>query len=128
VNKNKYRFWNPQGKAFVQNYKYNGLVDELFEPDPILKPQQFLGILDSNMKEVYEGDVVKFIYSSKYSNQYKLGVIMYMADCCAYVIHYDNGYVPIMKIDLDSLEIVGNIMKDYIWNEEGELQLQKADS
>jgi len=44
-----------------------------------------------------------------------------MADYCAYAIHYDNGYVPIMKIELDSLEIVGNIMKNYIWNEDGEL-------
>ncbi len=119
MNKNKYRFWNPQSKSFVQNYKYNGFIDELFEPDDFLKPQQFLGILDSNMKEVYEGDVVKFIYSS---NEYKLGVIIYMVDYCAYAIHYDNGYVPIMKIELDSLEIVGNIMKDYIWNEKGELE------
>jgi hypothetical protein len=27
-----------------------------------------------------------------------------------------------MHIAIDSLEIVGNIMKDYIWNENGELQ------
>ncbi len=121
MNKNKFRFWNPQAKAFVENYKYNGLVDELFEPDPFLIPQQFLGILDANMKEVYEGDVVRFVYSS---NEYKLGVVTYMADYCAYAIHYDNGYAPIMKIAIDSLEIVGNIMKDYIWNEKGELVKQ----
>jgi hypothetical protein len=70
------------------------------------------------MKEVYEDDVVKFVYSS---NEYKLGVIEYMVSYCAYVIQYDNGYVPIMNIAIDSLEIVGNIMKDYIWNEKGEL-------
>jgi len=121
VNKNKYKFWNPQTKGFVENYKYNGFVDELFEPDPYLIPRQFLGILDCNMKEVYEGDVVKFVYSS---NECKLGVIIYMADYCAYAIHYDNGYVPIMNIAIDSLEIVGNFMKDYMWNEEGELVKQ----
>jgi hypothetical protein len=121
MNKNKYRFWNPQAKTFVENYTYKGLVDELFEPDEFLKPKQFLGILDSEMKEVYEDDVVKFVYSS---NECKLGVIIYMADYCAYVIHYDNGYVPIMNIAIDSLEIVGNIMKDYIWNEKGELVKQ----
>jgi hypothetical protein len=121
MNKNKFKFWNPHAKSFVENYKYNGLVDELFEPDPFLIPKQFLGILDCNMKEVYEGDVVKFLFSLKYSNIYKLGVIEYMDSYCAYIINYDNGYVPIMKIDIDSLEIVGNIMKDYIWNEKGEL-------
>jgi hypothetical protein len=119
MNKNKFKFWSPQGQAFVTNYRYNGeLVDGFFEEDEFLKPKQFLGIYDKNMKEVYEDDVVKFVYSS---NEYKLGVINYMADYCAYVIHYDNGYVPIMNIAIDSLEIVGNIMKDYIWNEEGEL-------
>lgn len=118
MDKNKFRFWNPQAKSFVENYTYKGLVDELFEPDEFLKPKQFLGILDSEMKEVYEGDVVKFVYSS---NEYKLGVIEYMDSYCAYVINYDNGYVPIMNIAIDSLEIVGNIMKDYIWNEKGEL-------
>ena len=118
MNKNKFRFWNPQAKSFVENYKYDGLVDELFDPDPLLIPQQFLGILDSNMKEVYEGDVVRFVYSS---NEHKLGVIEYMDSYCAHVIHYDNGYIPIMHISIDSLEIIGNIMKDYIWNEKGEL-------
>lgn len=122
MNKNKYRFWNPQTKTLVENYKYNGLVDELFEPDAFLIPQQFLGILDKNMKEVYEGDVVKFVYSS---NEHKLGLIEYLDSYCAYFIGYDNGYFPIMKIELDSLEIVGNIMEDYIWNEDGELVLQK---
>lgn len=119
MNKNKYRFWNPQAEGFVTNYKYNGLVSELFEPDPCLDPQQFIGILDSNMKEIYEGDVVKFVYSS---NEHKLGVIRYIDDYCAYVIDYDNGYVLIPHIAISSLEIVGNIMKDYIWNESGELQ------
>jgi len=121
MDKNKFRFWNPQAKTFVENYTYKGLVDELFEPDKFLTPQQFIGILDSKMKEVYEGDVVKFVYSS---NESKLGVIEYMDSYCAYVMNYDNGYVPIMNIAIDSLEIVGNIMKDYIWNEKGELVKQ----
>ena len=97
------------------------MVDELFEPDEFLKPKQFLGIYDKNMKEVYEDDVVKFVYSS---NECKLGVIEYMDSYCAYVIQYDNSFVPIMSVAMDSLEIVGNIMKDYIWNEKGELVKQ----
>lgn len=120
MNKNKYRFWNPHSKNFITNYYYNGgLVDGFFEPKPYLVPQQFLGIYDKNMKEVYEGDVVRFVYSS---DEAKLGVVEYMDSYCAYVINYDNGYVPIMNIAIDSLEIFGNIMKDYIWNEKGEIE------
>jgi hypothetical protein len=119
MNKNKYRFWCYSVKDFVQNYKYNGFVNELFDQEDVfLIPQQSIRILDCNMKEIYEGDVVKFTYSS---NESKLGVVIYMNDYCAYAIQYDNGYVPIMNVAIDSLEIVGNIMKDYIWNENGEL-------
>jgi hypothetical protein len=125
MNKNKFKYWSPQAKSFVVNYKYNGLVDELFEPDPFLIPKQYLGIYDKNMKEVYEGDVVNFVYSS---NESKLGVIEYMNSHCSYVINYDNGYVPIMHIAIDSLEIVGNIMKDYIWNSEGEIVKHEYES
>ena len=88
MNKNKFKFWNPQAKSFVENYTYKGLVDELFEPDEFLKPKQFLGIYDKNMKEVYEDDVVKSVYSS---NEYKLGVIECMSSYGAYVIQYDNS-------------------------------------
>jgi uncharacterized phage protein (TIGR01671 family) len=122
MNKNKYRFWCNAAKAFVQNYKYNGFVDELFSQDDfILIPQQFLGILDSNMKEVYEGDVVSF------DDRFKdgiIGVVRYSNDYCAFEIDTDKGGVLIANINLDTLEIVGNIMKDYIWNENGELVKQ----
>jgi hypothetical protein len=118
MNKNKFRFWNPQSKEFITNYYYNGsLVDGFFEPKPYIIPQQFLGIYDKNMKEVYEGDVVKGIYGLE--GLEILGEVKYSCDLCAYVVdwHYE-----ISNIEFDSLEIVGNIMKDYFYNENGELQ------
>jgi uncharacterized phage protein (TIGR01671 family) len=118
MNKNKFKFWNPQTQSFVQNYKYNGYVDQLFEPDPILRPKQFIGIYDKNMQEIYEGDVVKFD-TIRFTNL--IGVIRYSNDYCAYVIDHNDGIEHIWKTIIDSLEIVGNIMKDYIWNEKGEL-------
>ena len=116
-NKNKFRFWNPQTKIFVTNYNYNGLVDQLFEPDEFLKPQQFLGILDKNMKEIYEGDVVNFDYFN--GDKTATGVVQYNNSYCAYVVDSDIGTISIMYISLDSLEIIGNMVEDYIWNEEG---------
>ena len=120
MNKNKFRFWCNAGKAFVQNYKYNGFVDDLFDPrDVIITSQQFVGILDTNMKEIYEGDVVKGIYGLE--GLEIIGEVQYSCDKCAYVVdwHYE-----ISNIEFDSLEIVGNIMMDYMYDESGKLVKQ----
>ena len=116
-NKNKFRFWNPQAKGFVTNYKYNGYVDELFEPDEFLYPQQYLGIFDKNMKEVYEGDVVKFDYFD--GEKTATGVVQYNNSSCAYEVDSNIGITAIMYISLDTLEVIGNMVEDYTWNEEG---------
>ena len=55
----KFKFWNPQTKSFVQQYKYSGYVDELFEQDDFLIPCQFTGLQDKHGKDVYENDLVK---------------------------------------------------------------------
>jgi hypothetical protein len=74
--------------------------------------QRFIGILDQNLKEIYERDVVKFFTL----NGEELGEVLYSTDSCAYHI---NDY-PIMNLDLASLEIVGNMVEDYMWDESGE--------
>ena len=116
MKKNKFRFWNPQTKLFVTNYNYNGAVDELFEPDPFLIPQQFIGILDKNMKEVFEGDVVKGIYGLEGIEI--MGEVNYCNNMCAYVVDW---YHLFSNIEYDSLEVVGNMIEDYMYNENGEL-------
>jgi uncharacterized phage protein (TIGR01671 family) len=115
MNKNKYRFWCNAAKGFITNYNYNGAVDELFD-DSLLVPQQFLGILDKNMKEVYEGDIVKGTYGLEGIDI--IGEVKYSCDLCAYVVdwHYE-----ISNIAFDSLEIVGNVFEDYMYDESGKL-------
>ena len=118
MNKNKFRFWNPQTKIFVTNYNYNGPVDELFEPDEFLKPQQFLGILDKNMKELYEGDVVNFNYFD--GDKSAIGAVRYNNSSCAYEVDSNIGTIAIMYISLASLEIIGNMVESFMWDESGE--------
>ena len=99
MNKNKFRIWNHKHKQFQ-------------EMDLPQKQQQFIGILDCNMREIYERDVVKFFTL----NGEELGEVVYSADSCAYHI---NDY-PIMNLNLATLEIVGNMVEDYMWDESGE--------
>ena len=70
----KFRFWSPQGKAFVEQYKYNGLVDELFDEREwrILVPSQYTDMKDCEQKEIWEGDIIEFErpLTNKHSKKY----------------------------------------------------------
>ena len=68
----KFRFWSPPAKAFVEQYKYSGYVDELFEQDDTLIPCQYTGMKDNHQKEIWEGDVIEYERSltSKDSRKY----------------------------------------------------------
>ena len=103
MNKNKFRIWNQKDKRFA-------------EMDLPQSQQQFIGILDKNLQEIYERDVVKFFTL----NGEELGEVQYHADYCCYVIYSATEFLPFMNISLDSLEVVGNMVEDYMWNESGE--------
>jgi len=99
MNKNKFRIWHHKYKQFR-------------EMDLPQSQQQFIGILDKNLREIYERDVVKFF--TLYGEE--IGEVVYCTDSCSY---YINDY-PIMNLNLASLEVVGNMVEDYMWDESGE--------
>jgi hypothetical protein len=116
MNNKKFRIWDNEQKKF-EYFDLNNIT----VPDRLLSQhsypvQQFLGILDSRMKEVYEGDVIKGIYGSE--SLEIMGEVIYSYDLCCYVVDW---YHKISNIQFDTLEIVGNMIEDYMYDESGKL-------
>ena len=78
---------------------------------------QFIGIWDKNMKEIYEDDVVRF----KTDTKEDIGIVRYMNDYCSCVVEVEEGYALLTDISFDSLEVVGTMVEDYMYNVKGEL-------
>jgi hypothetical protein len=116
MNNKKFRVWDNIQKKFEYFELGNITVPDRMLGQHSCSVQQFLGILDSRMKEVYEGDVVKGTYGLEGINI--IGEVKYSCDLCLYVVdwHYE-----ICNITIDSLEIVGNMIEDYMYDESGKL-------
>jgi hypothetical protein len=121
----KFRVWDKLEKRFIYpNKGYQGhyilTLDGKFQNlqngsgGSEYDVQQFIGILDSEMKEIYEGDVVEYQWCWF---QRRIGEVRYNYDRCTYFI----GDSKIESINFDSFKIVGNMKENYIYNESGEL-------
>jgi hypothetical protein len=116
MNNKKFRVWDNIQKKFEYFELGNITVPDRLLSQHSCSVQQFLGILDKNMKEVYEGDIVKGKYGLEGIDI--IGEVIYSYDLCCWVVDW---YHKISNIWFDTLEIVGTLGKDYIYNEKGEL-------
>jgi hypothetical protein len=121
MNNKKFRIWDNIQKKFEYFELGNITVPDRLLSQHSYPVQQSLGILDSRMKEVYEGDVVKGTYGLEGIDI--MGEVIYSYDLCLYVVdwHYE-----ICNITIDSLEIVGNMIEDYMYDESGKLEKKLA--
>ena len=117
MNDKKFRVWRNDANQFEYFELHNITVPERLLVQHKYPVQQFIGILDKNMKEIYEEDVVKF---QNGSNE-KIGVVRYFNSYCSYVVEVDDGYDLLSDILFDSLEIVGNMMEGYYYDDNGNL-------
>jgi len=111
----KFKVWDYKEKKFDYFDLWNITVSDYKLAYENL--YQFIGIWDKNIKEIYEDDVVTF----KTDTKEDIGIVRYMNDYCSYVVEVQEGYDLFADISFDSLEVVGTMVEDYMYNEKGEL-------
>ena len=116
MNNKKFRVWDNIQKKFEYFELNNITVPDRWLSQHSYPVQQFLGILEKNMKEIFEGDVITGKYGS--GGVYLIGEVKYSCDLCSYVVDW---YHQISIFEVDSLEVIGNMVEDYMYDESGEL-------
>ena len=120
----KFRVWDDQYNRMLNwdeicNSKFNIIADEnvemsllefllKYQPNKNMIIQQFTGLKDKNEKEIYEGDIVKEIYSVGIEGSGRPDVVKW-----AKFDHFISGwYCDLIPLYGKNVEIVGNIYEN----------------
>ena len=130
----KFRVWSEQLKRWLTkeewyidfdgNIKFLDLFPESTSGPcgPIINRdlfiiQQYIGVLDKNEKQIYEGDIVEWDQDiGEFVSLWKKirGVVEWNEDWCHFIVKTvdsNDGY-PIGVLSLTNYEIIGNLIED----------------
>lgn len=107
MNRLRFRQWNPSAK----NFHYWGYVskDDAFTCPIHGESQQFTRLLDKNSKEIYEGDLLRYVNDP--TGRF-LWQVVFRDGCFMRSIIVGYSTVKVLKDDPHKFEVIGNIYEN----------------
>jgi uncharacterized phage protein (TIGR01671 family) len=109
----QFRFYCRPAKGFIQDYKYNGLVEELFD-DELLIPSQYTGFFDDYGNKIFEGDIISYKRKDR-DGYYKAAIEFVEGGFLAKILKHEGtlSFWWIAHIhDYEDIKVIGNIWDD----------------
>jgi|ERR1041384_2574022 uncharacterized phage protein (TIGR01671 family) len=108
----KFRIWDPDENCFRETctINQNGIIESSWGKEKYnWICQQFTGLLDKNNKEIYEGDIIKWLDTNFFDGNWSEREFIEE-------VRFENGaFYPICQFlsdDMENCEIVGNVFEN----------------
>jgi uncharacterized phage protein (TIGR01671 family) len=120
----KFRVWDPENKKFIFStpenlnsslLRLNGMYCDLRlgsgQSDYIV--QQYVGLVDINNKEVYEGDIIKFsVNQGESDTEEYIGEVFWDHEFAAFSFDRKLGFTLLDPVIQETIEIISHIFYD----------------